>query len=45
MGSRCGDIDPTVVLNLLSGNDSKKVETILNKESGLKALAGTYFST
>ena len=36
MGTRCGDVDPAVVLRLLElGNTREEVDKILNKESGL----------
>ncbi len=42
MGSRCGDIDPAIVLYLQNELDfnSDKVNTLLNKESGLLGLCG-----
>jgi acetate kinase len=42
MGSRCGDIDPSVVIYLLSdlGYTAKEVDHILNKESGMLGLTG-----
>jgi acetate kinase len=42
MGTRCGDIDPAIVLFLEDElhYDSKKVNTILNKESGVYGLSG-----
>jgi len=42
MGTRCGELDPGVVLYLLQskGMDAKAIETLLYKESGLKGLSG-----
>ncbi|MFP4126184.1 MAG: acetate/propionate family kinase [Alphaproteobacteria bacterium] len=42
MGTRCGDLDPGVVLYLLQskGMDAAAIETLLYKESGLKGLSG-----
>lgn len=42
MGSRCGQIDPTVVL-FMSGTlkmTAKEIDQVLNKESGLKGVSG-----
>lgn len=41
MGTRCGDIDPAIVLFMEDqlGYDSKKVNNILNKESGVYGLS------
>jgi acetate kinase len=43
MGSRCGDIDPGVVLYLQKevGLDFTQVDLLLNKRSGLQGLCGT----
>ncbi|MCH9813139.1 MAG: acetate kinase [Epsilonproteobacteria bacterium] len=42
MGSRSGDIDPSIIFYLeRNGIDFEAVETILNHKSGLKAIAGT----
>ncbi len=43
MGTRCGDIDPAVLLYLNQnlGYSTEDINTILNKESGLKGLTGT----
>ncbi len=43
MGTRCGDIDPAVHFYLLreAGLSPDDLESILNKESGLKGLSGT----
>ena len=41
MGTRCGDIDPGVVLHLAAqGRSPGEVDTLLNKKSGLLGLAG-----
>jgi len=41
MGTRCGDVDPAVVLFLWrAGYSLKEVDRLLNKESGLRGLAG-----
>ncbi|UDQ98692.1 acetate kinase [Lentisphaerota bacterium WC36G] len=41
MGTRCGDIDPAIVLRLLElGNAPQDVDKILNKESGLFGVGG-----
>ena len=42
MGTRCGQIDPGIVLYLLEVKrlDVEEIETILYKESGLKGLSG-----
>jgi len=42
MGTRCGELDPGVILYLLQseGMDAKAIETLLYKESGLKGLSG-----
>jgi acetate kinase len=43
MGTRSGDIDPAAVLRMAAepGNSIAAVETMLTRESGLRALAGT----
>ena len=41
MGSRAGDIDPGVVLELLRTSDREKVEQLLMHRSGLVGLTGT----
>jgi len=42
MGTRCGDIDPSIVLQLLKdGMSVEEVEEVLQKKSGLYGLAGT----
>ncbi|MFT4572403.1 MAG: acetate kinase [Hyphomicrobiaceae bacterium] len=42
MGTRCGDVDPGVVLHLQDrlGMTREQVETMLNRESGLKGISG-----
>ena len=41
MGSRCGDIDPAIVLYLAEqGMDAAEIDQLLNKKSGLLAVAG-----
>jgi acetate kinase len=41
MGTRCGDIDPGVLLYFLGqGRSIQEVERLLNRESGLKGVAG-----
>ncbi len=41
MGTRSGDLDPGLILHLFSmGKSTEEVETMLNKESGLKGLSG-----
>ncbi len=41
MGTRCGDLDPAVVIQLMKlGNSVDEVDKILNKESGLLGVAG-----
>jgi len=42
MGTRCGDIDPAVITFLVrdKGWDIKKVDRILNRQSGLKGISG-----
>lgn len=42
MGTRCGDIDPAVIFFMaeILGKDIKAISDILNKESGLKGIAG-----
>lgn len=42
MSTRCGDLDPAIVMNLLAENlgDGKFVERILNKTSGVLGLSG-----
>src|SRR5690606_28493093 len=41
MGSRCGDIDPGLLLHLLrSGMNVDKLDSLLNRESGLAGMSG-----
>jgi acetate kinase len=42
MGTRSGDIDPSIIFHLIRqhGYSSQEVETLLNKKSGLKGLTG-----
>ena len=42
MGTRCGDLDPAVVLYIqnATGRGSKEVDKLMNKESGLLGLSG-----
>ena len=42
MGTRCGDLDPAVVLYIqkATGRSSKDMDKLFNKESGLLGLAG-----
>ncbi|MDP3465991.1 MAG: acetate kinase [Sulfuricurvum sp.] len=43
MGTRCGDIDPAIVLYLeKEGFSGDALDEILNKESGLKGICGNY---
>jgi acetate kinase len=43
MGTRCGDLDPAVVFYLaqVTGQSNEQVESLLNKQSGLKGICGT----
>ena len=43
MGTRCGDIDPGILLHLMrsGGYDLDAIERLISSESGLKGLAGT----
>lgn len=43
MGTRCGDIDPGVLLHFLEGPDhsAQDVARLLNRDSGLKGVAGS----
>jgi acetate kinase len=41
MGTRAGDLDPGLLLDLYKRFGAGKMETMLNKESGLKGLTGT----
>ena len=41
MGTRCGDIDPAIVVHLQKlGRSAAEVDTLLNKKSGLLGVAG-----
>jgi acetate kinase len=41
MGTRCGDLDPAVVLRLIElGKTAEEIDTILNKKSGLLGVGG-----
>jgi acetate kinase len=42
MGTRCGDIDPAIILYLMSKEDQsvQEMNTVLNKFSGLKGISG-----
>ena len=42
MGTRCGDLDPAVVLHIqnVTGMGPKEMDKLLNKESGLLGLSG-----
>ncbi len=41
MGTRCGDIDPAVVLRLVElGHSTKEIDVLLNKKSGLLGVGG-----
>ncbi|MDO9207063.1 MAG: acetate kinase, partial [Sulfuricurvum sp.] len=43
MGTRCGDIDPAIVLHLLNeGFSHEELDEIFNKESGLKGICGNH---
>jgi acetate kinase len=42
MGTRCGDIDPSIILYLIrQGLDVQAVDDIVNKQSGVKGLTGS----
>ena len=43
MGTRCGDIDPAIIPYLMEKEDlsSEEMDTILNKQSGLKGISRT----
>ncbi len=43
MGTRCGDIDPTIVFYLArkTGWSNDRIESLLNKESGLEGMCGS----
>lgn len=42
MGTRCGDIDPAVIFHLatVTGKPNQEIESILNRQSGLKGICG-----
>jgi acetate kinase len=42
MGTRCGDLDPAIIFYLEreTGRSSDAIDTLLNKESGLKGICG-----
>ena len=40
MGTRCGDVDPSVVTFIAQREGAEKTDTILNKESGLFGVSG-----
>ncbi|MFC1765680.1 acetate kinase [Planctomycetota bacterium] len=42
MGTRCGDLDPAISFYLMreTGRTAEQVESLLNKESGLKGICG-----
>jgi len=42
MGTRCGDMDPAIhfYLSRTTGMDNDEIESLLNKESGLKGICG-----
>ncbi len=42
MGTRCGDLDPGLLLHLLrvSGKTAEQLDDLLNRQSGLKGLSG-----
>ncbi len=42
MGTRCGDIDPAIILHLMEkeGQSVQEMNTLLNKYSGLKGISG-----
>lgn len=42
MGTRCGDLDPAVVIYLMVAEDYRphEIDTLLNKQSGLEGLSG-----
>ncbi len=42
MGTRCGDVDPALITHLMHKKklDTKEMDRILNKESGLKGISG-----
>jgi len=42
MGTRCGDVDPALITHIMHKKnlDTKQMDRILNKESGLKGISG-----
>ncbi|HNW39476.1 MAG TPA: acetate kinase [Candidatus Omnitrophota bacterium] len=42
MGTRCGDVDPALITHIMNKNnlDTRQMDRILNKESGLKGISG-----
>jgi acetate kinase len=40
MGTRCGSLDPGVILHLLKEMTAKEIESLLYKESGLRGISG-----
>jgi len=44
MGTRCGDIDPSIILFMIEkeGFYAEEIDTILNKKSGLLGITGKY---
>jgi acetate kinase len=41
MGTRCGDIDPGILLELMRTHDRETLERMLSRESGLRGMTGT----
>lgn len=42
MGTRCGDIDPAIVLNVMDNHNlsTKEMDTLMNKKSGILGISG-----
>ena len=42
MGTRCGDIDPAIVLNIMDNHNlsTKEMDTLMNKKSGVLGISG-----
>lgn len=42
MGTRCGDIDPAIVLNVMDNHNlsTKEIDTLMNKKSGVLGISG-----
>ena len=42
MGTRCGDIDPAIVLNVMDNHNlsTKEMDTLMNKKSGVLGISG-----